>query len=115
MGFCRCGPEVGSIDLAMHCKPQTDATPYCLFSLHTLGFIAMAITSTATNTTTHSAPVRRSSSNRPPSTLQLLRDTLNQDTAQPSPAPTTAHSEGASGPGFRSLLKNLLRRRAFPF
>ena len=59
----------------------------------------MAITSTAANTTTHTAPVRRSSS-RPSSTLQLLRETLSQDAAQPSPAPATAHHEGASGPGF---------------
>jgi DNA recombination protein Rad52 len=55
----------------------------------------MAITSTAT---THSAPVRRSSSNRPTSTLQLLRDSLSQDSAQPSPAPTIAHLEVAPGP-----------------
>jgi DNA recombination protein Rad52 len=59
----------------------------------------MAITSTATNTTTHSAPVRRNATSRPPTTLQLLRETLSQDAAQPSPAPATAHSEGASGPG----------------
>ena len=57
----------------------------------------MAITSTAT---THSAPVRRSASNRPPSTLQLLRDSLSQEqaTAQPSPSPAIAHNEGAHGP-----------------
>jgi DNA recombination protein Rad52 len=57
----------------------------------------MAITSTAT---THSAPVRRSASNRPPSTLQLLRESLSQkaDGAQPSPSPPTAHTEGAPGP-----------------
>ena len=58
----------------------------------------MAITSTATNTTTHSAPVRRNATSRPPSTLQLLRDTLSQDTAQPSTASATAHGEGAPGP-----------------
>jgi DNA recombination protein Rad52 len=59
----------------------------------------MAITSTATNTA-HSAPIRRNATSRPPSTLQLLRDTLSQDTAQPLPAPATAHSEGAPGPGL---------------
>jgi DNA recombination protein Rad52 len=57
----------------------------------------MAITSTATNTT-HSAPIRRNATSRPPSTLQLLRETLSQDAAQPSPAPATANLEGASGP-----------------
>jgi DNA recombination protein Rad52 len=55
----------------------------------------MAITSTAT---THSAPVRRSASNRPPSTLQLLRESLSQEAAaQPSPAPTTPNDDGALG------------------
>jgi DNA recombination protein Rad52 len=58
----------------------------------------MAITSTSP-ATTHTAPLRRSDTSRPPSTLQLLRDTLSQDAAQPSPAPATAHLEGASGPG----------------
>ncbi|WP_010302965.1 RAD52 family DNA repair protein [Synechococcus sp. CB0101] len=57
----------------------------------------MAITSTAT---THSAPIRRNATSRPPTTLQLLRETLSQDAAQPSPASATAHSEGAPGPGF---------------
>jgi hypothetical protein len=59
----------------------------------------MAITSTAT-ATTHSAPVRRSATTRPPSTLQLLRDSLSQEqaTAQPSPSPAIAHNEGAPGP-----------------
>jgi hypothetical protein len=59
----------------------------------------MAITSTATN---HATPVvRRSSSNRPPSTLQLLRDSLSQEAAaQPSPSPTMHHHEGALGTGF---------------
>ncbi|WP_029626236.1 RAD52 family DNA repair protein [Synechococcus sp. CB0205] len=56
----------------------------------------MAITSTAT---THSAPIRRNATSRPPTTLQLLRETLSQDAAQPSPAPATAHIEGAPGPG----------------
>ena len=56
----------------------------------------MAITSTAT---THTTPtVRRSEASRPPSTLQLLRDSLSQDAAEPSPASATAHSEGAPGP-----------------
>jgi DNA recombination protein Rad52 len=57
----------------------------------------MAITSTATN---HATPVvRRSSSNRPPSTLQLLRESLSQEAAaQPSPSPATAHIERAPGP-----------------
>jgi len=60
----------------------------------------MAITSTAT-ATTHSAPVRRSASNRPPSTLQLLRESLGQEqaTAQPSPSPATTHDDGALGSG----------------
>jgi DNA recombination protein Rad52 len=59
----------------------------------------MAITSTATN---HATPVvRRSSSSRPPSTLQLLRESLNQEAAaQPSPAPAMHHHEGALGIGF---------------
>ena len=56
----------------------------------------MAITSTAT-ATTHSAPLRRSTSNRPPSTLQLLRESLSQEAAaQPAPVPATAHRESAS-------------------
>jgi DNA recombination protein Rad52 len=58
----------------------------------------MAITSAATN---HATPVvRRSSSNRPASTLQLLRESLSQEqaTAQPSPGPAIAHIEGAHGP-----------------
>jgi DNA recombination protein Rad52 len=58
----------------------------------------MAITSTAT---THSAPVRRSASNRPASTLQLLRESLSHEAAaQPSPSPATPHHEGALGTGF---------------
>ena len=58
----------------------------------------MAITSTATNTTTHTAPVRRSSTTtRQPSTLQLLRETLSQDSAQPSPAPAAPHCEAPFG------------------
>ena len=61
----------------------------------------MAITSTAT-ATTHSAPVRRSASNRPPSTLQLLRESLSQeqDTAQPSPSPAASQNWGSLGTGF---------------
>ena len=60
----------------------------------------MAITSTST-ATTHSAPVRRSASNRPPSTLQLLRESLSQEaTAQPSPSPAKPNYEGALGTGF---------------
>jgi DNA recombination protein Rad52 len=63
----------------------------------------MAITSTATTANTHTAPLRRSApgANRPASTLQALRDSLSEEvsSAQPSPAPTTAHIEGASGPG----------------
>ena len=57
----------------------------------------MAITSTAT---AHSAPVRRNATSRPPSTLQALRDSLSEEasSAQPSPAPAIAHSEGATGP-----------------
>jgi hypothetical protein len=63
----------------------------------------MAITSTATTANTHTAPLRRSApgANRSASTLQALRDSLSEEvsSAQPSPAPTTAHIEGASGPG----------------
>jgi hypothetical protein len=78
MAFCSCGPHF-------------------LFSLHTHDFIPMAITSTAT---THSAPVHRSASNRPPSTLQLLRESLSQEAggAQPSPSTAIAHNEGAPSP-----------------
>jgi len=57
----------------------------------------MAITSTAT-ATTHPAPVRRSASNRPPSTLQLLREALSQEaTAQPSPSQAASQNWGAAG------------------
>ena len=53
----------------------------------------MAITSTAT--LRHSAPVRRSASNRPASTLQLLRESLSQEAAaQPSPSPATPTTRG---------------------
>ena len=48
-------------------------------------------------TTTNLSP-RRTASARPPSTLQLLRDSLSQPSAQPSPAPATSQSEGAHGP-----------------
>ena len=64
----------------------------------------MAITSTATTSTNHSAPVRRTAPgpNRSPSALQVLRDSLSQDAggAQPSPAPETPHRDGAPGTGF---------------
>ena len=71
--------------------------PHSLLTPHTLAFLTMAITSTATN---HATPVvRRSTSNRPPSTLQLLRESLSQEAAaQPSPSPAIAHIEGAHGP-----------------
>jgi len=63
----------------------------------------MAITSTTTTSTSHTAPVRRTaaSSNRAPSALQVLRDSLSQEAggAQPSPAPATPHHEGAPGTG----------------
>ena len=60
----------------------------------------MAITSTAT-ATTHSAPVRRSATTRPPSTLQLLRESLSQEAAaQPSPSPATSQNWGGLGTGF---------------
>jgi len=55
----------------------------------------MAITSTATN---HATPVvRQNPSNRPPSTLQLLRESLSQEqaTAQPSPLQTTPNDDCA--------------------
>ena len=53
-------------------------------------------------TTTLAAPQRRSIPSRPPSTLQLLRETLSQEAAsdQPAPAPASPHSEGGSGSGF---------------
>ena len=58
----------------------------------------MAITSTST---THSAPVRRSATTRPPSTLQLLRESLSQEaTDQPSPSPAASQNWGALGTGF---------------
>ena len=71
----------------------------------------MALTATTTTTTNtpantsaaaatgHSAPQRRSSASRPPSTLQLLRDTLSQDAdaSHPSPATAPPHGDGASG------------------
>jgi DNA recombination protein Rad52 len=55
-------------------------------------------------TTTHPAPLRRSSPSRPPSALQLLRETLSQEaaSAQPAPAPASPHSEGSPGSGFSS-------------
>ena len=53
-------------------------------------------------TTTHAAPQRRSIPSRPPSTLQLLRETLSQEaaSAQAVPASASPHSEGGSGSGF---------------
>ena len=53
-------------------------------------------------TTTHAAPQRRTIPSRPPSTLQLLRETLSQEAAAAKtvPAPATAHGEGGSGTGF---------------
>jgi DNA recombination protein Rad52 len=69
--------------------------PHFLLTPHTLVFLTMAITSTAT---THAAPVRRSASNRPPSTLQLLRESLSQEaTAQPSPSQAASQNWGAPG------------------
>jgi DNA recombination protein Rad52 len=58
----------------------------------------MAITSTAA---THSAPIRRNATSRPPSTLQLLRDSLSQEEtlAQPSPGSAAPHREAPCG-GF---------------
>ena len=73
----------------------------------------MALTSTAAPTTPattsaaaangHSAPLRRNTTNRPPSTLQLLRDTLSQeaDTNQPTPpTPTPPSGAATAAPGF---------------
>ena len=58
----------------------------------------MAITSTAT---THSAPLRRSASNRPASTLQLLRESISQEAAvQPSPSLASSQNWDALGTGF---------------
>jgi DNA recombination protein Rad52 len=53
-------------------------------------------------TTTHAAPQRRTIPSRPPSTLQLLRETLSQEAVapQPVPAPASPHSEGGSPAGF---------------
>jgi len=53
-------------------------------------------------TTTHAAPQRRTIPSRPPSTLQLLRETLSQEAASAQAAPDTAspHSEAGSGSGF---------------
>ena len=72
--------------------------PHFLLTPHTLVFLTMAITSTATN---HATPVvRRSASNRPPSTLQLLRESLSQEaTSQPSPSPAITNDDGALGSG----------------
>jgi DNA recombination protein Rad52 len=58
----------------------------------------MAITSTATPAT-HSAPIRRSATNRPASALEQLRASLSQEaaSAQPSPPPATPHDQGALG------------------
>jgi DNA recombination protein Rad52 len=55
-------------------------------------------------TTTHAAPQRRAIPSRPPSTLQLLRETLSQEAASAQAAPATAspHSDGGSGSGFSS-------------
>ncbi|MEN9859901.1 MAG: hypothetical protein RLZZ515_383, partial [Cyanobacteriota bacterium] len=50
----------------------------------------MTTTSTAT---THSAPIRRTSPSRPPSTLQLLRDTLRTEDAQAQPSSPGGFSE----------------------
>ena len=64
----------------------------------------MAITSTATTSTSHSTPVRRTTPgpNRSASALQTLRDSLSQDdrSAPTSPAPATAHRNGSPGTGF---------------
>ena len=53
-------------------------------------------------TTTHAAPQRRTIPSRPPSTLQLLRETLSQEAVAPQPAPDhgSPHSEGGSPAGF---------------
>jgi len=55
-------------------------------------------------TTTHSAPQRRTIPSRPPSTLQLLRETLSQEAVapQPAPAPASPHNEGGAPTGFSS-------------
>ena len=53
-------------------------------------------------TTTHAAPQRRTIPSRPPSTLQLLRETLSQEaaSAQPALASASPESEGGSPAGF---------------
>ena len=53
-------------------------------------------------TTTHAAPQRRSIPSRPPSTLQLLRETLSQEaaSAQAAPASASPHTEAVSCSGF---------------
>ena len=59
---------------------------------------------TTTPSTTHSAPLRHSLPSRPPSTLQLLRDTLSQEAlaTQPPAPPAEPHSEGGLPAGFSS-------------
>ena len=69
----------------------------------------MALTATTTATTStastaaaangQAASARRSAASRPPSTLQLLRDTLSQDAdaSHLSPATAPPHGNGASG------------------
>ena len=53
-------------------------------------------------TTTHAAPQRRTIPSRPPSTLQLLRETLSQEaaSAEPTLASASPHTEAASCSGF---------------
>ena len=79
----------------------------------THSFLAMALTATTTPTATattstastaaaangQAASARRSAASRPPSTLQLLRDTLSQDAdaSHLSPATAPPHGDGASG------------------
>jgi len=58
----------------------------------------MAVSST-TSTAASATPLRRSTNTRPPSTLQLLRDTLSQNgsPAAPSPAQPQPHHQSALG------------------
>jgi len=96
VGFCGCGPRWDLL-LRLGTAAPWWLQPLTPFSLHTLDFIRMAITSTAA---THSTPVvRRSSTSRPLSTLQLLRESLSQtaDGAQASPSPATPNGDGALG------------------
>ena len=92
MGFCSCGLE-GLLPRPLQpCSTRLSPKPPNTHDQKPS--IAM--------TTTHAAPQRRTIPSRPPSTLQLLRETLSQEAVAPQPAPATAspHTDGGSGSGF---------------